>query len=123
MSDQSIRVLVVDDLPDTAISMGRVLQMMGFRAEMFFDARKALKDVAHFQPDACILDIVMPQMSGYELVQQIRQALGDRPCLMIALTGLEALAPNSGFDISFMKPPNPLEIVNYLKGHFRIENL
>jgi two-component system, OmpR family, response regulator len=118
MLDLPIRVLVVDDLPDTATSMGRVLEMMGFQAEMFFDARKALKEVIHFQPHACVLDIIMPGMNGYDLAQQIQQLLPDRYCLMIALTGIEILDPKSGFDVSFTKPANPLAIVNYLKRYF-----
>ena len=61
------RVLVVDDNHDTAETLGFLLAHAGYEVQNRFDGKSALVAAEEFEPDACVLDINMPGMSGYEL--------------------------------------------------------
>ena len=67
MSDKKYRVLVVDDNRDSAESMAEFLTpLSGFEVQTCFDGPSALTVCETFRPDACLLDINMPGMDGYE---------------------------------------------------------
>src|SRR5689334_12750231 len=85
---QPLRVLVVDDLRDSADTLALLLQLWGHQATVAYDGRSALA-VAGAQPfDVVLLDIGLPgRMDGYELARQLRRLPGMEECLLIALTG------------------------------------
>jgi CheY-like chemotaxis protein len=56
------RVLVVDDNRDAATSLALLLGAAGYKVEASFDGKAALEAAARFSPDACVLDIDMPDM-------------------------------------------------------------
>ena len=119
------RVLVVDDNCDAANSMSDLLSIAGFEVETCYDGPSALAAADRFHPEACILDIAMPGMNGYELAQHLRERLPDHPPLLATITAygdhahLERAAA-AGFDLQFTKPADPVEIIAELKR--RIEN-
>ncbi len=113
------RVLVVDDDRAAAALMGRVLTRAGFEVETSHDGPAALAAAERFGPDACVLDINMPGMDGYELARRLRGRLPGRPPVLAALTGnggCEHLdrAAAAGFDLHFSKPADPAEVVEQL---------
>jgi CheY-like chemotaxis protein len=114
------RVLVVDDNRDAATSMSQLLSVAGFDVRTYFDGPSALAAVGDFVPEACVLDISMPGMDGYELARQIRERLPDRPPLLATMTAhghyshLEQAA-DAGFDLQFTKPADPQEVIRELK--------
>jgi DNA-binding response OmpR family regulator len=111
MREKKIRVLVVDDHRDVATTLGWVLALSGFCVDVHFDSKSALEDSMKFQPDACVLDIDLPEMDGYELAQRLRDKLPNQLRRVIALSCLDEYIPNNGFDLHFRKPTNPLAIV------------
>src|SRR5436190_11565401 len=66
MTEKPMRVLVVDDNRDAAITLGMLLTACGYTVQTSFDGQDALAAAEQFQPDACVLDINMPGMDGYE---------------------------------------------------------
>jgi two-component system OmpR family response regulator len=107
-----LRVLCVDDNEDAADSLGTLLGMVGCETAVAHDAVTALAGVEAFQPQACILDITMPGMNGYELAQRLREGPGGGEMLLIALTALGDYASlermvDSGFDLYYPKPVAP----------------
>jgi len=74
-----IRILCVDDNRDAAESLALVLQVVGFQAEAAFDGPSALHALDRFRPHACVSDINMPGMDGYELARRVRQWAGRKP--------------------------------------------
>ncbi len=120
MTQTKHRVLVVDDNQDAARSMSQLLSMSGFEVETCFDGPSALMTVDRFTPDACLLDINMPGMSGYDLARQLRERLSDHPPVFATMTArgdqdhLER-ATDAGFDLQFTKPADPVEVIEQLR--------
>ena len=79
------RILVVDDLEDNLFLLQTVLETEGYEVEMANSGQKALAAIAAQSPDLILLDAMMPDLSGYEVIQHIRQklALVDVPILLI----------------------------------------
>lgn len=67
------RVLVVDDNDDVRFAASHILRMHGFEVEAASGGREALDMIEKSPPDAVVLDIMMPGMSGFEVLQYIRR--------------------------------------------------
>jgi signal transduction histidine kinase/CheY-like chemotaxis protein len=81
-----LRVLVVDDNPDTARSLARLLRLSGHSAHTAHDGPSAL-EVAHAErPEVVLIDIGLPGMNGYELAERLR-AEGFAAATLIAISG------------------------------------
>ena len=65
------RVLVVDDLRASAVTLGMMLQAIGQEVEVTHSGAEALEAMAAKKPDVVFLDIAMPGMNGYEVARQI----------------------------------------------------
>ena len=70
------RILVVDDLMDNLVLLQTVLEAEGFNVELADNGQAALTKVQSSPPDLILLDIMMPDMNGYEVTQRIRQNPG-----------------------------------------------
>ncbi len=66
------RVLIVDDNADLAEAMSMTLSMCGFQTMTAYSGRGAIKKASTFRPDIILLDIGLPDMSGYELASALR---------------------------------------------------
>lgn len=103
------KVLVSDDNCDAADSLGMLLQVYGHRVWIAHSGAEALAIGPQALPNVVILDIGMPDMSGYEVARRIRQQAWGRRVLLIAVTGWgqdadKAQARAAGFDEHFTKP-------------------
>jgi DNA-binding response OmpR family regulator len=112
-----LRVLIADDEPDTAESLARVLQFDGHETCAAFDGPEVLQAARRFHPDVVILDIGMPQLSGYDAARALRAR--HRGIVLIAVTGFKQntdkiFARMAGFDYHFGKPCDPRAIVELL---------
>jgi PAS domain S-box-containing protein len=113
------RVLVVDDLQDSARTMGRLLTVMGHDVRTAHEGHTALELAASFRPEIVLLDIGLPGMDGYEVGRQLRarESASWQPVL-IALTGYGApedrqLSQAAGFNAHLVKPVD-LEALKHL---------
>ncbi len=104
------RVLIVDDNVDSAEMIEVLLSHLGYEVKSVANPLTALAIVDEFQPTACLLDIGLPDMNGYELAQRLRQ--GDssaRFAKLIAITGYSQESDRkrsveAGFDAHVVKP-------------------
>jgi hypothetical protein len=71
-----VRVLVVDDNQDAADSLGELLALLGYRAEVAYDPAQALALASAAMPEVAILDIGLPGMDGFELGGRLRGLAG-----------------------------------------------
>ncbi len=67
------RILVVDDLTDNLFLLQTILEAEGYNVDTADSGSSALVKVENSPPDLILMDVMMPDMSGYEVTQQIRQ--------------------------------------------------
>ncbi|HZZ93892.1 MAG TPA: response regulator [Usitatibacter sp.] len=111
------RVMVVDDNRDAADSMAMMLEANGHTVLPVYDGREALRLFAEFKPNAALLDIGLPHISGYELATQFRQQ--GIACALIAISGWgtdrdKEQARRWGFDLHLTKPADPHAVIAML---------
>ncbi|MGA9394248.1 MAG: response regulator [Azonexus sp.] len=66
------RILIVDDEPNIVISLEFLMKKEGFEVAVAGDGDEALAKVASFNPDLLLLDVMMPQKSGFEVCEALR---------------------------------------------------
>lgn len=87
---QNVKVLVVDDEPNIVELLTVSLKFQGFEVESAESGQEALKMAHELQPDAYILDVMMPGMDGFELLTKLRNEGLDAPVLFLtAKDGVE----------------------------------
>ena len=116
-----LRILVVDDNQDAAISLALLLRIMGNETETAFDGLEALEVAAVFRPDVALLDIGMPKVNGYEVCRRIRQQAWGEGMVVFALTGWgqeedQRRSLAAGFDAHLVKPVLPADLEKLLAG-------
>jgi PAS domain S-box-containing protein len=104
-----LRVLVVDDNQDAADTCAALLEISGHHVKTAYSGRQALERAESFRPHAVLLDIGLPDLSGYVLAKHIRQSSWGRHALLVAITGWgqsedRRRAYESGFDHHLAKP-------------------
>jgi len=103
------RILVVDDNKDAALSLAKLLSLSGHQICVAHDGIDAVDQARAFEPDAILLDIGLPKMSGYDACRLIRQLPGGQEICIIALTGWgqdedRRKSKEAGFDGHLVKP-------------------
>jgi CheY-like chemotaxis protein/anti-sigma regulatory factor (Ser/Thr protein kinase) len=103
------RVLIVDDNRDSADSLATLLQMGGHDVRVVYHGRAALLLAQSFRPDVALLDIGMPDVSGYEIAAQLRGEPWGQAIQLFAVTGWgqdgdRQRAKEAGFDLHLTKP-------------------
>ena len=81
------RVLVVDDYPDAAETASMLLTLHGYECRTATTGQEALDQAAVFEPNIVLLDIGLPDITGYEVARTLRARAGDRPLFIAAVTG------------------------------------
>lgn len=77
------KILVIDDNQDAADMLAAILEFDGHLVSAAYGARAGLVSVNKIEPDIVFLDIGMPELSGYEVAEKIRQLpLARQPCLI-----------------------------------------
>jgi len=105
----SRRILVVDDNRDSAEALATMLKLLGHDVATAHDGLAAVEGVRTFQPHVALLDIGMPNISGYEAARLIRQQPGGADVFLVALTGWghdsdKRRSHEAGFDAHLVKP-------------------
>jgi signal transduction histidine kinase len=106
------RILVADDNRDAAESLAMLLELAGHEVRVAHLGRAALSVAQVFRPDTALLDIGMPDMSGYDVAQTLRREPWAASIRLIALTGWgqesdRRRALDAGFDHHLIKPVDP----------------
>jgi len=107
----SLRVLVVDDNEDAADSLELLLSAWKHEVRVAHDGPQAIAAAVAFKPQLALLDIGLPEMSGYELAQHLRALPELQPLRLVALSGYSRdsdrkQAEQAGFQHYLVKPPD-----------------
>jgi len=81
------RILVVDDDPDTVVYLSSFLEDHGFQTAAAHDASEALAVLEEFDPDAVLVDVMMPGRSGLDLLVRIRRSERFENVPILVVTG------------------------------------
>lgn len=110
---RQLHVLVVDDDAPTRDLLEALLSDEGFAVESVADARSAMEAITHRKPDVVLLDIMMPDISGFDLMTEIRKK-DDLPIIFLSARGGETdrvLGLRMGADDYVVKPFSGAELV------------
>ncbi|MCE9567947.1 MAG: response regulator [Planctomycetes bacterium] len=103
-------ILVVDDLADAADSLSELLALWDYDAEPHYSGVTALEAARSHKPDAVLLDIGMPRMTGFQFALLFRALPGCGTIPVLAITGYDLLtrqAREVGIDHYLVKPADP----------------
>jgi len=105
----ALKVLVVDDNVDAAVTLSMILDVSGHATRVAHDGHAALAAAQEFRPQVVFLDIGMPGMNGYDTARALRATPGLEHMTLVALTGWGAesdrqLSKEAGFDHHLTKP-------------------
>ena len=103
------RILVVDDMRDSADSLGMLLELMGHSVQTTYDGEQAVRMAEQFRPDLVLIDLGMPGMNGTEVCRRIRSHPWGATMVLIAQTGWgqeydRHRTREAGFDHHLVKP-------------------
>jgi CheY-like chemotaxis protein len=115
------RVLLVDDNVDAVHTLQLFLRAAGHRVEIAYCAVDALELAKVFLPDACLLDIGLPDFDGNELARRLRRLPQATGATLVAMTGYgrqqdRDSADAAGFDHYLVKPINTVQLSEILAG-------
>jgi CheY-like chemotaxis protein len=107
-----LRVLVADDLRDSADSLGLLIELMGHRVEVVYDGEAALQAAERLRPDVVLLDLGMPKLDGFAVCRGIRGMPWGSSVRLIAQSGWgqeedRRRTADAGFDHHIVKPIDP----------------
>jgi two-component system, OmpR family, response regulator ResD len=114
-------ILIVDDEPTIVEVVQLYLQREGFAVAIATDGQAALESVARRRPDLIVLDLMLPQVDGLEIIRRVRSS-GTLPIIMLTARGEETdrvVGLELGADDYVTKPFSPRELVARVKAVLR----
>ena len=115
------RILVVDDEKEIADVIELYLKNEGFEVEKFYTGKDALVSIEKAAPDMALLDVMLPDIDGFEVLQKIREKYNFPVIMLTAKT--EYMDKINGLmlgaDDYMAKPFNPLELIARVKAQMR----
>jgi len=115
------KILVVDDEPKIIEFVTMNLELEGFRVVSARDGYEALEKVTRELPDLIILDVMMPDMDGFETLKRIRE-LSSLPVIFLSVKGQELDRVHGldlGADDYMTKPFSPRELISRIRAVLR----
>jgi class 3 adenylate cyclase len=124
----SSRILVVDDTPANIQSLAAILKGKGYQISVATNGKQALEVVARIQPDLILLDVMMPEMDGFETCRRLKAAEQWRQIPVIFLTARTETADLvQGFELGAVdyvaKPFNAHELLARVNTHLTVDEL
>lgn len=122
--ERKYKILAVDDEPHIRRLVQVNLERHGYEVVTAADGKDALEKVASEKPDLVVLDVMMPYMDGFEVLQALRKNPETRDLPVIMLTAKAQDADvfrgwQSGADLYLTKPFNPMELISFVKRIFK----
>jgi DNA-binding response OmpR family regulator len=118
---RSLRVLIADDERDTVLTLMMLLRDEGHEVRGVYTGRQVLDAVRGFDPDVVVLDIAMPELSGWEVARTIRMHADGNRRMLIGISGEyknhvdKLLSTVVGFDHYLLKPYSPSALIALLE--------
>ena len=117
MSEKKM-ILVVDDDPDFADSVSTLLKRSGFDSDVAVDGVEGVDKAKELKPDAIVLDVMMPEMSGWEVLQRLRNhpKTARLPVIICSVFNNPELAFSLGASFFLPKPIGREDVLSALRS-------
>ncbi len=119
-------VLVVEDDPSLRMSLRAALRSAGFRVEIAKDGAEGLAAALSLTPDLVLLDVMMPELNGFEVCARIREKHAELPVLLVTAKGEEedkVRGLGLGADDYIVKPFGVAELLARVNAALRLSRL
>ena len=122
------RILVVDDTPANIQVLSSTLKDKGYQISVATNGRQALEVVARLRPDLILLDVMMPEMDGFETCRRLKESAATNDIPVIFLTArTETMDIVQGFEVGAVdyvaKPFNSHELLARVSTHLTMDHL
>ena len=122
------RILVVDDTPANIQVLSSTLKAKGYQISVATNGRQALEVVARLRPDLILLDVMMPEMDGFETCRRLKESAATNDIPVIFLTArTETTDIVQGFEVGAVdyvaKPFNAHELLARVNTHLTMDQL
>lgn len=119
-----LRVLIVDDDPEAALGLQLLIEDQGWEARLVTSGSEAIETAEEFRPHACLIDLGLPDITGYEVARRLRATPSGQSLILVAVSGFgheaaRKASGDAGFDDHLTKPARSdrvLELVSRALG-------
>ena len=125
---KSDRILIVDDTPRNIQVLGTILKDQGYQLNVAQNGLQALEVVTKVTPDLILLDVMMPELDGFETCKRLKADAATKDIPVIFLTAkVETDDVVNGFELGAVdyvtKPFNPTELLARVDTHLTLHHL
>lgn len=116
---KSARILVIEDDPDSALSLKKLLELCGYTVTVAYTAEEGLEAAEKTRPDIVLCDIGLPDSDGYAFAAALRNKPGTAKTRLIAVTAYgseqdKKRSREAGFHLHLVKPVRPETLLQEL---------
>lgn len=120
-------ILVVDDTPHNVRLLSIILSQQGYQVRKALNGERAIATVQEFPPDLILLDVMMPEMNGYEVCEQLKASPKTRSIPIIFLSALDDVSDKlKAFEVGAVdyitKPFQEKEVLARVENHLTIQS-
>ncbi len=128
LSEHKYTILVIDDKPENIKLLLKVLTEAGYETLMAKDGMRGLQRAIYAKPDLILLDIMMPEISGFEVCRQLKQQPETQDIPVVFMSALQdTIDKVEGFELGaadyISKPFHHEEVLARIKTHLQIYSL
>ena len=126
LQPENFRILIVDDTPRNIQVLGALLKKEGYQINIAQNGLQAIEIVAETAPDLILLDVMMPELDGFQTCSRLKENPGTRDIPVIFLTArVETDDIVHGFELGAVdyvtKPFNPPELLSRVSTHLELK--
>ncbi|MGN7612227.1 response regulator [Magnetococcales bacterium HHB-1] len=120
------KILIVDDTPGNVILLGRILIDENYQVFIAINGEKALSMAKYYKPDLILLDIIMPNMDGYEVCRRLKAEKKTQDIPVIFITATNKIENElTGFEVGgvdfISKPIQPLLLIKRVQAYLSLK--
>lgn len=122
MSESKLRILVVEDDLSILTGLSMNLRYEGYEVLQAQDGRKGLQKVIDERPDLIVLDVMLPEMNGFEVLEELKKRGNTIPIVVLSAKGVETdrvMGLNLGADDYVVKPFGLQELLARIRAVLR----
>ena len=115
-------ILIAEDHEDSREALRMLLDAFGYRVETATNGREAVETALAQQPDLILMDVMMPELDGFEATRRLREHAGFRQVPIVALTAMEGARERvmaAGCDDYVAKPIDVRTFLGRVEGWLR----